>query len=135
VLKQQGKLPEAAAALRGAIRLQPDFAGAHNNLAAVLRQMGDTEGAAAESRVGSEMMKRQTDQQAALLALRSAEHLLNAGDLDGAISQFRAALNAAPENAKAHYELGLTLKRKGDLPGATQEFDTAHKLDGRFVAP
>jgi eukaryotic-like serine/threonine-protein kinase len=123
------------AALRGAIRLQPDFAGAHNNLAAVLRQTGDAEGAAAESRAGNEIMKRQTDQQAAVLALRSAEHLMNGGDLDGAISQFRAALIAAPENAKAHYELGLTLKRKGDLPGAAQEFDTAHRLDPRFVAP
>ena len=41
VYKQMNKLPEAAEALRTALRLQPDFAGAHTTLAGVLRQMGD----------------------------------------------------------------------------------------------
>src|SRR5438034_5966747 len=41
VLKQKGELAEAAKALREAIRLQPEFAGAHTTLAAVLRQLGD----------------------------------------------------------------------------------------------
>ena len=36
-------LPGFAAALREAIRLQPDFAGAHTTLAAVLRQLGDAD--------------------------------------------------------------------------------------------
>ena len=35
VLKQMNQLPEAADALRQAIRLDPDFAGAHTTLAAV----------------------------------------------------------------------------------------------------
>jgi tetratricopeptide (TPR) repeat protein len=90
VLKQQGKLPEAAAALREAIRLQPEFAGAHTTLAAVLRQSGDTAGAAAESRAGSELARQKTSEQAAVFATNSGRRLRKAGDLDGAISQFRA---------------------------------------------
>src|SRR3989449_3595052 len=96
VLKQQGRLPEAADALRQAIRLQPDFAGAHTTLAAVLRQLGDTAGAAAESKAGAEISKQKTNQQAAAFATNSGRRLLVAGDLDGAISQFRAAISATP---------------------------------------
>jgi tetratricopeptide (TPR) repeat protein len=135
VLKQQGKLPESAVALREAIRLQPDFSGAHTNLAAVLRQMGDAEGAAAESRLGNDIMKKKTNEQAAVLAVRSGQRLLNAGDLDGAISQFRTAIGAAPENALAHFQLGLAFQRKGDSAGAAPEFEKAHQIDSRFTVP
>src|SRR2546422_4918852 len=96
VLKQQGRLPEAADALRQAIRLQPDFAGAHTTLAAVLRQLGDTAGAAAESKAGTEISKQKTNQQAATFATNSGRRLLGVGDLEGAISQFRAAIAATP---------------------------------------
>ena len=89
VLKQMKQLPEAADSLRQAIRLDPDFAGAHTTLAAVLRQLGDTAGAVAESKAGAEMSKEKTDLQAATFATNSGRRLLNAGDLDGAISQFR----------------------------------------------
>jgi len=83
---------KAAEALREAIRLQPEFAGAHTTLAAVLRQLGDTEGAAAEARAGAEIAKQKTSEQAALFATNSGRRLLNAGDIEGAISQFRAAI-------------------------------------------
>jgi protein O-GlcNAc transferase len=133
VLKQQGKLPEAAAALREAIRLEPDFAGAHTNLAGVLCQTGDTEAAAQESRKANELMKQQTNRQAATLALRSGQRLLNAGDLDGAISQFQVAIAETPDNAMAHYQLAIAFKRKGDQPAANEEFAKAHQLDARLV--
>src|SRR2546422_2780309 len=51
VLKQQGRLPEAANALREAIRLQPDFAGAHTTLAAVLRQRSEEHTSELQSRL------------------------------------------------------------------------------------
>jgi len=72
-------LPEAANALRQAIRLQPDFAGAHTTLAAVLRQLGDINGAAAESKAGSELSKEKNNQQTALFATNSGKRLLTAG--------------------------------------------------------
>src|SRR2546423_9875390 len=55
--------------LREAIRLQPDFAGAHTTLATVLRQLGDAEGAAAESRAGMEIAKRSEEHTSELQSL------------------------------------------------------------------
>jgi Flp pilus assembly protein TadD len=135
VLKQKGDLKEAAAALREAIRMQPDFAGAHANLAAVLRQLGDAEGAAAESKAGAEIAKEKTSEQAALFATNSGRRLLNVGDLDGAISQFRAAINSSPNYAAAHFELGLALRQQGKSEEAQEEFRKAMALDPRLTPP
>jgi len=135
VLKQEGKLPQAANALRQAIRLQPDFAGAHTTLAAVLRQLGDNEGAAAESKAGTEIGKEKTSQQAALFATNSGKRLLNAGDLEGAISQFQAAIRALPGYAPAHFQLGLALQRKGEKAESAREFQKARDLDPRLTPP
>jgi Flp pilus assembly protein TadD len=135
VLRLVGKLNESAEALREAIRLQPDFAGAHTTLAAVLRQLGDTEGAAAESKAGAEIGKQKTNEQAALFATNSGKRLLNAGDLDGAISQLRSATSAMPSYAQAHFQLGLALQRKGEKEEAAKEFQRAAELDPRLDVP
>jgi tetratricopeptide (TPR) repeat protein len=132
VFKQMGKLPEAASALREAIRLQPDFAGAHTTLAAVLRQLGDSQGAAAESKLGADISEQKTSLQAATFTTNSGRRLLQAGDLDGALSQFRSAINSQPTYAPAHYQLALALKRKGDNAGAAAELQKAAELDPRF---
>jgi Flp pilus assembly protein TadD len=128
-------LRPAADALREAIRLQPDFAGAHTNLGAVLRQLGDAEGAAAESRAGLELLKQKSSEQAATFATNSGRKLLTAGDLDGAISQFRAAIQSLPAYAPAHYQLGLALERKGARDEAAKEFQKAAQLDPNLKAP
>jgi tetratricopeptide (TPR) repeat protein len=135
VLKQKGELADSAAALREAIRLQPDFAGAHTTLATVLRQLGDAEGAAAESKAGAEIAKEKTGEQAALFATNSGRRLLNAGDLDGAISQFRAAINSSPNYAAAHFELGMALRQQGKSDEAQEEFRKAAALDPRLTPP
>jgi len=128
-------LPEAADALRQAIRLEPDFAGAHTTLAAVLRQLGDAAGAAAESKAGAEIAKEKTSLQAATFATNSGRRLLNAGDIDGAISQFQTAIQAVPNYAMAHYQLGLALRQKGKKEEAGKEFGKAAALDPHLVAP
>ena len=84
---------------------------------------------ARESKAGIEIGKEKTNQQAALFATNSGKRLLNAGDLDGAISQFRSAINATPNYAPAHYQLGLALQRKGEKDEATKEFQRAAELD------
>ena len=135
VLKQKGELHDSAAALREAIRLQPDFAGAHTTLATVLRQLGDAEGAAAENKAGAEIAKQKTSEQAALFATNSGRRLLNAGDLDGAISQFRTAINSSPNYAAAHFELGLALRQQGKSKEAQEEFQKAATFDPSLKAP
>jgi len=135
ILKQTNQLPEAADALRQAIRLDPDFAGAHTTLAAVLRQLGETGEAAAESKAGVEIAKKKTDLQTATIATNSGRRLLSAGDLDGAISQFRAAIGALPTDALAHYELGLALNQKGLTEEAGVEYRKAAELDPHLTPP
>jgi tetratricopeptide (TPR) repeat protein len=129
VLKQQGKLQEAAASLREAIRLQPDFAGAHTTLASTLRQLGDADGAARESRLGAQISKDKTSLQAATFDTNSGMRLLKVGDLEGAISQFRAAIALAPGYALAHFHLAKALQQKGETTEAVQEFQQAVDLD------
>jgi len=63
-LKAQGKLDEAVAAYREAIRLKPDNAEAHFNLGGVLRAQGDYAGSLAMLQTGHEL-----GHQAARLAL------------------------------------------------------------------
>jgi tetratricopeptide (TPR) repeat protein len=128
VLKQQEKWQDAAAALQETIRLQPYLAGAHTTLAAVLRAMGDAQGATEESRKGALLAKESTDMQAAVFATNSGKRLMNAGDLDGAISQFRAAVASTPGYAPAHYQLGLALQRKGNAEESGREFKKAAEL-------
>ncbi len=135
VLKQKGELQPAADALREAIRLQPDFAGAHTNLGAVLRQLGDDDGAAVESRKGMDLLKKKSSEQAATFATNSGRRLLNAGDLDGAILQFRSAIQSLPGYAPAHYQLATALQRKGNKEEASKEFQRAAEIDPHLRPP
>ncbi len=135
VYKQQGKLQESATELREAIRLQPDFAGAHTTLAGVLRQLGDTPGAAVEAKEGARIVSATNNLQAAKVATNSGKRLLGAGDLDGAISQFRSAINSEPGYAAAHYQLGLALTQKGQKDDAKKEFQRAAELDPALKVP
>jgi Flp pilus assembly protein TadD len=60
---------------------------------------------------------------------------LSAGDLEGAIGQFRTAIQSLPAYAPAHYQLGLALQRKGNKEEASKEFQKAAELDPHLRAP
>ena len=59
---------------------------------------------------------------------------MNAGDLDGAIAQFRSAINSSAEYAQAHYQLAIALLRKGDKEESAREFQKAAQLDSRLAS-
>ncbi|MGA9511289.1 MAG: tetratricopeptide repeat protein, partial [Candidatus Sulfotelmatobacter sp.] len=84
---------------------------------------------------GAEMSKKKTDLQSATFATNSGRRLLNAGDLDGAVSQFRAAIRAVPSYALAHYELALALSQKGLRDEASGEYRKAAELDPQLAPP
>jgi Flp pilus assembly protein TadD len=121
--------------LREAIRLQPDFAGAHTTLAGVLRQLGDAQGSTTEARIGADLAKQKNNLQAAVFATNSGRRLRNAGDLDAAVSQFRAAIQSFADYAPAHFELGIALRQAGKKEEAAAEFRKATSLDATLVAP
>jgi Flp pilus assembly protein TadD len=121
--------------LHEAIRLQPDFAGAHTTLAGVLRQLGDAQGAASEAKEGARIAASTNNLQAAKVATNSGKRLMGAGDLEGAISQFRSAINSEPGFAAAHYQLGLAMNQKGEKEEARKEFQKASELDPTLTPP
>jgi len=101
----------------------------------VLRQLGDAEGAARESKSGAEIAKDANALQAATFSTNSGRRLLNAGDLDGAISQLRSAIQQVPTYAPAHFYLGQALVSKGLPKEASYEFQKASDLDPQFKLP
>ena len=54
--------------------------------------------------------------------------LWNAGKIAEAKKQFEAAVQANPNHAEAHYQLGMALVNEGNLAGAATEFETYLKL-------
>ena len=62
----------------------------------------------------------------------SGRRLLNAGDLDGAISQFRSATSQLDTYAPAHFYLAQALRRKGLSNEAERELERASELDPHF---
>ncbi len=54
--------------------------------------------------------------------------LWNSGKIEDAKKQFQAAVNANPNHAEAHYQLGMALVNEGNLAGAAAEWNTYLKL-------
>jgi tetratricopeptide (TPR) repeat protein len=95
----------------------------------VLRQLGDSAGAAEEARAASRLTTANNDLQAATFATNSGKRLLSAGDVDGAIAQFRSAIKMADHYAPAHYQLAQALRQQGNAQEAARELDRATELD------
>ena len=62
--------------------------------------------------------------------MRTAE-----GDPQGAIALYRQAIQAQPNNAAAHLNLGLLLRQQGDAADGNQEVATAQQLDPHLPVP
>jgi Flp pilus assembly protein TadD len=73
--------------------------------------------------------------QAASFNTNSGKRLLQAGDVDGAISQFRSAINLAPDYAPAHQQLAQALAQKGQKAEADEEYRKAAQLAGSKPTP
>ena len=135
VYKQMKRYQESADALRKAIEIQPELAGAHTTLASALRQLGDSVGAEAEAKAGGQFSQEKTSLRAATFATNSGKRLLANGDLDGAISPFRAAINSVPSYAMAHYQLAVALAQRGQRDESGAEFQKASELGSHLRAP
>jgi Flp pilus assembly protein TadD len=63
---------------------------------------------------------------------RGAE-LLEAQRFREAADRFQAAVEAIPESAEAHNNLGVALASLGDVAAAAEHFKTAVSLDPQFI--
>ena len=110
-----------AAEFREAIKLQPNFAEAQNNLGLVLTQTGDDEGAAKAFREAERLAPKWAEPAANLGAL------LTASDPAAAMRELDRALALEPESVKAQYNLALAYG-VSSLHGINAEMDQLRKV-------
>ncbi len=61
--------------------------------------------------------------------LRQGYTLYNQGNIDGAIRQWRKAIDQAPSHAEAHYRIGVALQERGELSQAIIALREATRLN------
>jgi protein O-GlcNAc transferase len=127
-LHEQGRLDEAVASLRQAIRLKPDFASAHNNLGNALHEQGRLDEAVACLR---QAIRLQPDFAEAHKNLGAV--LRDLGNLDEAVVCYQEALRFKPAFVGAHNNLGNALKDQGRLDEAIACFRRALELKPDFA--
>ncbi len=128
VLKQDGKPQDAAEALRKAIELDPGQPGNHVNLASVLVELGQKDEAVKERKTAAELSRAATAKQRERFALDSGNVLKQRGQFAEAITQFRAAVAADPNDPAAHQALADVLAQTGAKAEAEAEGGKAKAL-------
>ncbi len=140
-LARSGSLEASVAVLKQAISIAPYSNALYENLAA--RQF-----AAGNAGEGLATLKRGLELFPEDAALRGMEQQTSAdglvqqgitqfkqGNLQTAMRQFRAAVQANPNHAVAHDYIGVILGESGKLNEAIVEFDQAIRLDPRLPDP
>ena len=124
VLKQMGKINESLVVGQKSVQLDPQDAGAHNNLGVLLQH--------AQGRLKE---AEESCRQAITLKPDYAEAHYNLGNtlkkqgrLDEAEASYTQAITLKPDYAEAHYNLGNTLKELGRLEEAETNYRKAIAL-------
>jgi Flp pilus assembly protein TadD len=120
----QKNYKEAQAALEKAVQLDPKAAGAYIELGATLNQLKDYPGAVSALTKGLEL---NPDVPAGDYELAKA--YMAQQQWQSAEPHLRKVIAAEPNMAGAHVMLGNVLLKKGDGPGALNEFQTYLKLE------
>ena len=118
-LSGQGKLDEADAQYREALRLKPDSPEVHYNLGNALTRQGKLAQAEAEYRETIRLKPDDAEAYNELGALLCDQK----HDYEGAIAAFQEALRLQPDSPLAHYNLGTALAEQGKLG----EAEAAHR--------
>ena len=113
VLRQLGDADGALREFRETIRINPNSPEAYTSIGQLLTAAHDSKGAAEAFASAARLNKAKADSQAAVFAVNAGRERLRQSDLRGAIDSFREAVSLDPNNAHAHYQLGLALRRKG----------------------
>ena len=119
--------------LEKAIDLDSSQVQAHYQLGLVLRALGDPPGAQAQMKLYQQLSsanaaRSQADTKSELAAQRLAE-----GDTQQAISLYREAVTATPENAQLNYQLAMVLDKTGDFVEERSALEQAVKDDPTFA--
>ena len=133
-LLQEGKAPEAVAALQNAVKLDPESGEASYQLGLALVRAGRKEEAAAHLKKGRDLVAAGDRAQNALLDVADGRAALERKDFDEAVSKFRRAGQLRPESAEPHRLLGTALERQGDIAGAAAAYEKVLALSPHDVS-
>ena len=121
-----GRLDAAAVAYREAIRLQPGYGKAHNNLGTVLKEQGQLEAAMACYRTALASAPEMAEPYYNLGIALAAQ-----GRTDEALDAYRAAIDRQPNYVRALVNYGSLIERQGRLDEALACYDRASCRAGR----
>jgi len=124
VLVTQGKVDDAIAHYREALKIKPYYVRTHNNLGIALREQGKLDEAISHYRTALRIRPQYVDAHNNLALV-----LKDQGNLDEAISHYRRALQIEPYSAEVHNNLGIALREKGKLDEAISHYRKALALD------
>lgn len=127
-LVDQGKLPEAEAALRTWITANPNSADAHFLLGYVLFREKKARESLAEFTAGAKTRRPSPEE---LKTVASDYILLD--DLVDADKWFSEVVTESPDDANAHYLLGRTRFNENDYRGAIASFERSLALHPKYV--
>lgn len=130
ILHDMVRLDEAAESFRHAIKLKPDWAGAHNNLGIILMDQGKFELA-----TDSFSKAIQFDPGYARAYNNLGSSLRAQGKLKAAAESFRKAIKAKPDYVIAVFNLGSVMKATGDSTEAETCFRKAIQLNQNYRPP
>ncbi len=126
-LYNHGRVVEAVAEYKKAIRLKPDYPDAHNNLGVAYHTSGRTFDAIDEYRLA---LGAKPDYVITLNNLGAAYYKV--GMVDEAVSQYRLAIRIDPLHAGPHNNLGAALEKLGLLDEAGESYARALRLRPDF---
>jgi tetratricopeptide (TPR) repeat protein len=119
--------------LEKAIALDASQTEAHFQLASVLRTLGDTAGAQEQLKLYQQLNRASVAHSQADTKSKQAAQKLENGDTQGAISLYREAVAATPDNALLNYQLAMALDKGGDLAAERSALEQAVKIDATFA--
>jgi tetratricopeptide (TPR) repeat protein len=123
IYEYAGRLDEAETEYKEAIRVNPDFAGAHNNLGILLKNLKRFEEAEKEYK---EAIRVNPDFAEAHNNLGNL--LKNLKRFEEAEKEYKEAIRINPELAEAHGNLGLLYSQTGKSKDAKEELEIAKRL-------
>ncbi len=129
-----GKYDSAVERLKDALKLDPDFVRAYDNLGLSYEGLGKFEDAFKSYEMANRLNRQQAEK-SAWPPLDFGILLLNRGDLSEAESYLNEAVGYAPNFPQARFQLGTLLEKQKKYPEAIQELKTAASLDPSYPEP
>jgi tetratricopeptide (TPR) repeat protein len=119
--------------LQKAIELDPTEPESRFELAKVLRKLGETDAAQQQLVLYQKLLKDQSDHTTAAQKSTQAAEAVRAGDKQKAVTLYREAIAALPDNAGLLYQLALVLNDLNDVQGERTALEQAVKIDPAFA--